>query len=148
MFQVLSVSRGMQSQPEECWVLCPAPSGCSELGPFTTDAAAARALAKVLGVNSTDLARSAVNGPPRSASKFQYVTSRVRAGNVYWVAQPSAGIQRQFTTQREAAQWVASCKKVSIQALAGRRHFYHQELRKRFDIMMDVCGKRRIAGRP
>ena len=63
----------------------------SELGPFTTDAVAASALDKVLGVKSTDLARGHQSAVPRSASNFKYVTSKVRRdGTQHWVAQPTA----------------------------------------------------------
>lgn len=124
---------------------CRHPCEGTELGPFATDAAAARALAKVLGVRYADLAKSEV--PMSAASKFKYVTSRVRCdGTQRWVAQPTAGIQRQFSNQRDAADWVVAQKKTSIGAISGRRPFYRLELRKRVDLMMEVCGKGELPG--
>ena len=87
---IVCISWGMQSQPEACWDARHPVDG-SELGPFTTDAVAASALDKVLGVKSTDLARGHQSAVPRSASNFKYVTSKVRRdGTQHWVAQPTA----------------------------------------------------------
>ena len=118
-------------------------------GPYQDEEEAAAALAKVLKVKVASLLRSqvpVVRGPEvtedAAVSTYHFVTKRVMRGHTYWMAQPKRNRQKLFKDIKQAAEWTAKVRKVTLEALSKDSKLHNcNQYQRRLAVVLHIYGQ-------